>query len=582
MKKTITTLYLICICSFYGTAQTVWLSSTNYGIGALVTVPVTATNADGSTTSNNYTFISMATPNTNNKVSNGNYWSVARTINALPLLDNYRYAVVGTLATYNGKTYYLDLINPNNSFGLQLNNSNPKFPNVISWSLSGWPRWVGNTGVSYALNSKTCELIDGVLYYFVCTRANSNQDPAISPAFWTVSDVIISPYSSKLHYTITGTSVTYPDANTTYSLLSEALPGQNPSTNPSLWQKWQNNITPPVLNSCFATINCNGITGDDKTTFGLSYQPSSTPVLITTGLSYYDATHVMSGTTTYVNLGEARKPYSPLILNGNDLMLRGSGDIYHGLGYYGSAGNQDATIPKKRNFADTPVDGPVLFGWAGGALGLRQRSDVGNLNSGSIEKIALRWDWANVYIGSPIVSGIKSLNHNLVVYGNSTFGSVTNPTTVTINGTLAGPANGTINLPAGGWIRQSDGAINLPSFVGIGGTNCPNGFKLAVKGGIIAESIEVQSFGNWRWSDYVFKKGYQLRSLQEVEQYIKTNYRLPEVPGENDVIIKGINVAEMDATLLKKIEELTLYIIDIQKQLNETTAEVARLKKRKN
>ena len=57
--------------------------------------------------------------------------------------------------------------------------------------------------------------------------------------------------------------------------------------------------------------------------------------------------------------------------------------------------------------------------------------------------------------------------------------------------------------------------------------------------------------------------------INHLEKYLKKNKHLPDVPSSNEVIKKGINVGKMDATLLKKIEEQTLYIIDLQKQINE-------------
>jgi len=69
--------------------------------------------------------------------------------------------------------------------------------------------------------------------------------------------------------------------------------------------------------------------------------------------------------------------------------------------------------------------------------------------------------------------------------------------------------------------------------------------------------------------DYVFEKEYELKSLSEVEKYINEHKHLPDVPSANEVKEKGLNLGEMDAALLKKIEEQILYIIDLQKQIDE-------------
>lgn len=71
------------------------------------------------------------------------------------------------------------------------------------------------------------------------------------------------------------------------------------------------------------------------------------------------------------------------------------------------------------------------------------------------------------------------------------------------------------------------------------------------------------------WPDYVFEERYQLQSLTQVEKFIKENNHLPEVPSASEISKSGVNLAEMDALLLKKIEELTLYTIGQQKLIDE-------------
>ncbi|MBN1599401.1 MAG: hypothetical protein JW894_13995 [Bacteroidales bacterium] len=80
------------------------------------------------------------------------------------------------------------------------------------------------------------------------------------------------------------------------------------------------------------------------------------------------------------------------------------------------------------------------------------------------------------------------------------------------------------------------------------------------------------------WSDYVFRDSYELRTLNEVEKFISENNHLPEVPSEEEVITNGVNLGEMNALLLKKIEELTLYIIGQQKEIESLKAEMQNLK----
>jgi hypothetical protein len=102
--------------------------------------------------------------------------------------------------------------------------------------------------------------------------------------------------------------------------------------------------------------------------------------------------------------------------------------------------------------------------------------------------------------------------------------------------------------------------------VGIG-TEDPKGYKLAVNGDAIFTRVKVKPFSGW--PDYVFNKEYKLPSLQEVEEYVKANKHLPHIPSAADVEKEGLDLGEMNKKLLQKVEELTLYLIDIKRELNE-------------
>ena len=102
--------------------------------------------------------------------------------------------------------------------------------------------------------------------------------------------------------------------------------------------------------------------------------------------------------------------------------------------------------------------------------------------------------------------------------------------------------------------------------VGIGTKNT-QGYRLAVGGNIIAEEIKVELQTNW--PDFVFGKDYKLPSLEEIDMYIKANGHLMNIPSAIKVMESGIKLGEMNAKLLQKIEELTLYSIDQQKQIEK-------------
>lgn len=104
-------------------------------------------------------------------------------------------------------------------------------------------------------------------------------------------------------------------------------------------------------------------------------------------------------------------------------------------------------------------------------------------------------------------------------------------------------------------ILTNDGRLGI-------GTWTPDNYKLAVNGGIRAKYIDVET----GWSDFVFDSDYKLITLEELELYIKENGHLPDMPSSEDVAKNGVNVGETLSKLLQKIEELTLYIIELKKE----------------
>ncbi|NHA06366.1 hypothetical protein G7092_21330 [Mucilaginibacter sp. HC2] len=109
--------------------------------------------------------------------------------------------------------------------------------------------------------------------------------------------------------------------------------------------------------------------------------------------------------------------------------------------------------------------------------------------------------------------------------------------------------------------------ISFNGNVGIGTISPQN--KLDVNGTIHSKAVNIDLNG---WNDYVFKKDYQLRSLSEVKAYIDQNQHLPEIPSEREMIKNGLDVGEMNKLQMKKIEELTLYLIEKDTEINEQKA----------
>lgn len=110
--------------------------------------------------------------------------------------------------------------------------------------------------------------------------------------------------------------------------------------------------------------------------------------------------------------------------------------------------------------------------------------------------------------------------------------------------------------------------IRMTGKVGINTDNNFTGdynYTLAVNGGILTSEVYVKEAGEWH--DYVFDDDYALMPLNELEKFIGDNRHLPDLPSAAEVSEHGYNMVSMEGILLKKIEELTLYTIELQKQL---------------
>ena len=132
---------------------------------------------------------------------------------------------------------------------------------------------------------------------------------------------------------------------------------------------------------------------------------------------------------------------------------------------------------------------------------------------------------------SKLFSG-KDISGGAVVYGS--------------NGGALGIRNGLTENIAVRWIPDS-----------------ANNTLVLVDGKIKAREVQIKTNV---WADYVFAKNYNLMSLGQLEQYIKVNKHLPDVITEKEAVDKGVNLGDMQTVLLKKIEEISLYLIELKKE----------------
>lgn len=132
------------------------------------------------------------------------------------------------------------------------------------------------------------------------------------------------------------------------------------------------------------------------------------------------------------------------------------------------------------------------------------------------------------------------------------------------------------------YVGHKNGALSNLYISGktiIGDITAPGNYSLYVQNGVLTEKVKVAVKSTNQWADYVFDKNYELKSLEEVANFIEENKHLPNVPSAEEVVQDGIDMAKMDAKLLEKIEELTLYVIQLNEEVKQLKKENEKLSK---
>lgn len=136
--------------------------------------------------------------------------------------------------------------------------------------------------------------------------------------------------------------------------------------------------------------------------------------------------------------------------------------------------------------------------------------------------------------------------------------------------------NNTRIMEINGWrdplCLKTDGSIVMKGKVGINTENNTGEFALAVDGGIISTEVYVMNVENW--PDFVFGQEYELMSLSDLKHYINTHHHLPDLPSQQGVRENGFEISDMQAQLLQKIEELTLYILQQEERISQLELEL--------
>ena len=215
------------------------------------------------------------------------------------------------------------------------------------------------------------------------------------------------------------------------------------------------------------------------------------------------------------------------------------------------------------------IYGSSISGWAGYFRGRGHIS--GSLGIGTTTLT----DKLNVIGDIGLTGNIKGreTSNTFDIFANT---NDTNGPYLRLYGTSAGDAgrisivaNGTgsirfLNKTSTGWAQHMQ--INSNGRVGIGTSTVPNGFRLAVKGGIVTEEVKVELCGTGGWCDYVFEEDYKLRTLPEVEAHIKAKGHLHNTPSAKEVEENGLLLKKMTINQQEKIEEIFLHLIEMEKE----------------
>lgn len=273
----------------------------------------------------------------------------------------------------------------------------------------------------------------------------------------------------------------------------------------------------------------------------------------------------------------------------------GLGNIFIGAssGYNNTSGNGNIFLGLNAGFYNTTAAYNVFLG---SNTGYNTTTGDYNMFIGAEAGRSNTTGKGNVFVGySTGFSNITGANNVFIGYNT---GYINDGTENVFIGTNAGSENeaGLGNVFIGNqagqhemgsnklYIANSDTTSPLifgnfaTNQIGINTNILATGYVLSVNGGIIADELKIQAFANW--PDYVFRDGYKLMPLKELEKYIKVNGHLPNVASAKEVAENGFTISEMNAKLLEKTEVLTLYLIEQSKEVVDLKKRIEELEKK--
>ena len=291
------------------------------------------------------------------------------------------------------------------------------------------------------------------------------------------------------------------------------------------------------------------------------------------------------------------------------LNTTGSGNSFvgYGSGYSNTTGSWNTFLGSSSGYANTTALGNTYLGSSAGRFNTTGSWNTFLGNEAGYSNIG---GYQNVYIGNK-TNRLNTSGVNNTVLGYTAYSNNTNGIDNVILGAGAGinNVNGSGNIFLGCRSGQNEMGSNklyvhnsntstpliygefdnskliFNGKVGISTNTFPltvgtanlSAYKLFVKGGILTEELRVRT----GWADYVFNEDYKLKPLCDVEQYIIENKHLPNVPTEKQVLEEGLEIGSITRIQQEKIEELTLYLIELNKKLEKQQIQINQLNKYK-
>ncbi len=234
-------------------------------------------------------------------------------------------------------------------------------------------------------------------------------------------------------------------------------------------------------------------------------------------------------------------------------------------GVYGEATEQSSALIKRSNeFGD--LDGIGVFGNGKYVSSTTNGSMYGVVGSSTdlnpLNNLGVMGEAKNASGYNTGVYGYA--NSSVGLFNTGVAGEVKLNTTAAWNRAINGIAPVAPNHFAG----YFDGNVEVQTgTLKVGNVTAPAGYKLYVEQGILTEKVKVAVATSAAWADYVFADNYNLKSLSEVESFIKENKHLPNIPSATELEKEGLDLGVMQSLQMAKIEELTLYMIEMKKEI---------------